>query len=430
VGGDFVFDQNAESLVASQTIDRETYTRILELSGSQKPDDILMGHILKLVFLVNKLPAEGNADTKLRATAQVLADLLLEDLNEDTSELRRRVPVLLDALVQRHALMEIQADRGMEYRLQTGESAEWYEEFGRQESALRASASTVAIKRDQFIHARLEKDTRGLTFLHGESREPRKPRKPELRFDAALPADYRKKLSVWVRDGSLVTQTVAANEARALDRDSPAIVLHLPDEKSNELFNAIVAAEAAQATINIRWQPGTPAGAEARKSVESRLAGALQSINQCLDAMVDGVRIWLAGGSEVANGIGIRELLERALEAAVGRLYPRFAEADFKAWDKVLVEARKGNGEALSYLGYNGEPADHPVCRTVLDTIGAEKTGSTIRELLSSPPFGWSKDAIDSALWILLAVDRVMASDAGNHTLGVLRQNLIRWNPC
>ncbi len=423
VGGDFVFDQNAETLVASQMLDRETYTRILELSGSGNPDDILMGRILKLVFLINKLPTEGGSDTKLRATEHVLADLLIENLDEDSTGMRHRIPELLGLLVQRHALMDLEGDHGKEYRLQTGESAEWYEEYRKQESFLRASAGTVGIKRDVYLRSHLDKETKGLSFIHGLVKEPRRP---EFRYEQAIPMDYKKKLYVWVRDGSQVSEAGAAGDARALDKESPAIILYLPDEKSNELFNAIVTAEAAQATINVRGQPGTPAGVEARKSIESRLSGAAHGIDRCLVSMVEGARIWLAGGSEMLSGIGMRSLLEEALKAAVGRLYPKFKEADSGAWAEVVRIAKTGNGEALKQLGHNGDPAEYPVCITVLGVIGQEKTGKEIRDELGEAPYGWSRDAIDGALLVLLASGRLLASEAGNHTVTYSAQTMDR----
>lgn len=423
VGGDFIFDQNAESLVASQAIDRETYTRILELSGSAEPEERLMGRILKLVFLINKLPSQGSADAKLRATAQAVSDLLIENLGEDSADLRRRVPSLLDALVHRHALMQIEGDRGAEYRLQTRESAEWYDEYRSQESALRSSASSVHVKRTTLLRERFEGETKNLCFYHGQSREARKP---ELRFDPSLPADYAKRLYIWVRDGATLSEAQALTEARGLDRSAPTIIVYLPDENSNELFNAIVAAEAARTTITLRGSPGTPAGQEARKSIETRLNGATTTIEGCLGAVIAAGRVWMAGGSEVANGIGLKELLEQALATAVARLYSQFKEADHKAWEKVVVEAKKGNREALQALSWAGEPGEHPVCRSVLDLIGSQKTGKDIRDSLGAPPYGWSKDAIDGALLVLLATERLVATDSTNHTVSYSAQTLDR----
>jgi hypothetical protein len=78
----------------------------------------------------------------------------------------------------------------------------------------------------------------------------------------------------------------------------------------------------------------------------------------------------------------------------------------------VLEEARKGNLEALKAVGHTQEADKHPVCQKLLAFIGPGKKGSEIRENFEAPPYGWPRDAIDGALYALLASGHVKATDA------------------
>src|SRR4029077_316143 len=68
---------------------------------------------------------------------------------------------------------------------------------------------------------------------------------------------------------------------------------------------------------------------------------------------------------------------------------------------------------ALSQVGYPGDVTKHPVCRRVLDLIGAGKKGKDIQEHFRSAPFGWPKDAIDGALFVMLVAGNLRATING-----------------
>src|SRR4029077_4759481 len=68
---------------------------------------------------------------------------------------------------------------------------------------------------------------------------------------------------------------------------------------------------------------------------------------------------------------------------------------------------------ALSQVGYPGDVTKHPVCRRVLDLIGAGKKGKDIQEHFRSAPFGWPKDAIDGALFVMLVAGNLRATVNG-----------------
>ena len=80
---------------------------------------------------------------------------------------------------------------------------------------------------------------------------------------------------------------------------------------------------------------------------------------------------------------------------------------------QVLDRAQHGSANALSVLNYTGEVQDHPVCRTVLDAIGAGKRGSQVRVELSASPYGWPQDAVDASLAVLVLTGHVIATDSG-----------------
>ena len=98
----------------------------------------LLSRLCATIFLISRLPRETGADAGIRATADTLADLVVTDLPAGSAELRRRVPELLDALVEQGKLQKVED----EYRLQTREGQEWEGEFRRRETAIRGDAGT------------------------------------------------------------------------------------------------------------------------------------------------------------------------------------------------------------------------------------------------------------------------------------------------
>jgi len=86
---------------------------------------LLAKRICALIFLIRKLPREAVADIGVRATADMLADLLVSDLASDGPALRREIPRILEKLVEEGKLIKLDE----EYSLQTRESSEWDREF-------------------------------------------------------------------------------------------------------------------------------------------------------------------------------------------------------------------------------------------------------------------------------------------------------------
>jgi len=110
------------------------------------------------------------------------------------------------------------------------------------------------------------------------------------------------------------------------------------------------------------------------------------------------------------------------------RLYPHFDEADAlaTAWDSAIKRARDGADHPFQAVGYTGPIESHPVCRQVLETIGAGATGTAVRKTLRAGPYGWPQDAIDAALIALHRAQHVTALLNGVPVpVGQLDQNKI-----
>ena len=70
-----------------------------------------------------------------------------------------------------------------------------------------------------------------------------------------------------------------------------------------------------------------------------------------------------------------------------------------------MKRAGEGNAAALEAVAFTGDPKTHPVCKAILDFVGAGKKGSEIRSRFAGSPYGWGKDAVDGALLTLLAAE-------------------------
>ena len=117
--------------------------------------------------------------------------------------------------------------------------------------------------------------------------------------------------------------------------------------------------------------------------------------------------------AEEANGIELADKVQDSANSALERLFPQFSEADHVNWGQVVTRARAGDVGALSQVGYPGDVTKHPVCRRVLDLLGAGKKGKDVQEHFRSAPFGWPKDAIDGALFVMLVAGNLRATVNG-----------------
>lgn len=411
VSGDFLYDQIAANLVSTAQLSREIFEGVQKFAAGDASSQ-LKARLLKLIYLINKLPAEKALAIGLKPTEDVLADLLVTDLKGGSTELRRTIPALLDELQEKdHLVMALDGPNGAEYHLQTRESSAWYDEFRSQESQLKASPQNVEVKRAEFFKARFRAVMSKVRAVQGSA--------PEVRtlsacFDEALPKDNDKALYLWIQDGWQTDERSVVAEARAKSAENPTLFAYMPAQSKTDLANAIVTLEAAKATLSRKGTPNTEEGRNAQRSMESRQRNAEKEIETLLNTLFTGVRVFQAGGQEVTQGNDLAERLNAAVKSSVIRLYREFDVADQKGWDKVLDEARKGNAEAMRAVGHLQEPKSHPVCQKILGFLGAGKKGADIRDNFESPPYGWPRDTIDGALYILLATGELKARNTAH----------------
>lgn len=391
VPADVLFRANFGDFVSSGALLNELATRIQSLRDGT-PQGELRHRIAGLVFLINKLPREAAVDTGLRATARIVADLMVEDLEADSGPLRRDVERELEELASEGALMSV----GDEYRLQTTEGAEWERALRERLGALTGQEGELAHRRDQLLAGAVQKLVGEIRFQQGDAKLRRRM---ELHTRSDAPSTDSDALAVWLRDGFNVSQKEVEGEARRQGIESPLIHVFLPRRSADELKARILEAAAAKAVLDAQGSPSQPAGMEARESMLSRLAKAEKERDEIVRELMEAAHVYLGGGSEVF-GESLREKLDAAAGAAAARMYPRFGEADARthAWEAALKRAKEGSDQPLVPVGWSGATEDHAVVREVLMRIGAGARGSELRKLLEGPPYGWPRDAIDTAL--------------------------------
>lgn len=411
VSGDFLYDQIAANLVSTAQLPKEVFENVQRFAAGDAHAQ-LKGKLLKLIFLINKLPADAAMDIGLKATEEALADLLVTDLSAGSSELRKQLPALLDELQNKDRLvMALAGGSGTEYRLQTRESSAWYDEFRAQEAELKAAPQRVEQKRADLLKGRFGEVLKKVRVVQGKDNVERRLTPT---YDDSLPKDHDKNLYLWIQDGWQTEEKSVIAEAKAKSADNPTLFAFLPAQHKTELTNAIVALEAARTTLQKKGSPSTEEGRDAQRSMESRQRTAEKELAELLEQLLAGVRVFQAGGQEAQEGNDLADRINRAAKSSAIRLYSQFDAADHDLWSKVLDEARKGNLEAMKFVGHTQEADKHPVCQKLLAYIGPGKKGAEIRDNFEAPPFGWPRDAIDGALYALLATGHIKATDAAS----------------
>ena len=411
VAGDFLYDQIAANLMSTAQLPKEVYENVQRFAAGDASAQT-KGKLLKLIYLINKLPSDTALDIGLKATDDALADLLVTDLASGSSELRKQLPALLQQLQNDDRLiMSMAGSNGLEYRLQTIESSAWYEEFRAQEAELKASPQRVEQKRAELFKDRFADVLKKVRVVQGKDNVERRLTPT---YDETLPKDNDKALYLWIQDGWQTEEKSVIAEAKSKSADNPTLFAFLRAQNKTELSNAIVSLESARSTLRKKGTPATEQGRDAQRSMESRERNADKELKDLLDTLFAGARVFQAGGQEVTEGNELSDRINRAAKASAIRLYSQFDVADSDQWSRVLDEARKGNLEALKAVGHAQEADKHPVCQKLLAYIGPGKKGNEIRDNFDGPPFGWPRDAIDGALFALLCSGHIRAMDASS----------------
>lgn len=387
VPGDELFTALAPEMVNTGVLLREINERIIQIGKDFGP---LAQRICGVIFLIWQIKRDGVADIGVRATKEHIADLLVDDLRADNGKLRNEVEGILQQLSNKGLLMKI----GDEYRLQTREGSEWDAEFRSRQAKLTNDDAAIQFQRDQLLYAGTDKIIRGITLIQGTAKEARQM---TISRDQTPPPSDGMCVPVWIRDGWSSSDKDIRTAAQSAGTDSPLVFVFIQRQSADDLRRLIVEAEAAQQTLNARGIPSSAEGIEARRSMESRNTIATTARDTLVREIVANAKVYQGGGSELLQA-SLDDRIETAAKASLIRLFPRFKEADSPAWESVIKRARSGADQPFQPAGHKDATEKHPVCQQVLATIGAGKTGSEIRKILSSAPFGWPKDAIDAAL--------------------------------
>jgi hypothetical protein len=416
VSADFIYDQIAANLVSTAQLPKEVFENVEHFAAGHG-DGPLKSKLLKLIYLINKLPSEVAMDIGLRATDAVMADLLVTDLSAGSAELRKKLPALLDELQNKDRLiMALAGANGTEYRLQTRESSSWYDEFRAQEAELKAAPQRVEQKRADLLKSRFAEVLKKVRVVQGK--EPVE-RRLEPTYDDHLPKNNDKLIYLWIQDGWQTEEKSVLAESKSKSADNPTVFVFLPAQHKTELSNAIVALEAARTTLQKKGSPNTEEGRDAQRSMESRQRTAEKELVEILNQLFAGVRVFQAGGQEVTEGIDLTERINRAGKASAIRLYNKFDVADHDQWSRVLDDARKGILDAMKAVGHLQEQDKHPVSQQLLTFIGPGKKGSEIRENFESAPFGWPRDAVEGTVYALLASGHLKGYDTQNKPVDI-----------
>ncbi len=405
VAGDFVYDQQAAGMLETGVMPRETYDEISALYKRQEEGE-LRTRLAALVFLISKLPTDAGSDIGLRANADTLADLLVENLDASSADLRKRVATSLALMAQEGVLNEV----GGEYRLLTKESANWQAEYQRRLGSLLNDSGRIASDRDAALKAAVSEVLRRISPLHGKSKTARKV---QVSYGQTEPADDKVSIPIWVRDGWETTEKTVRDGAVKAGTKSPLVSVFFPRQDDETLRTVLAERAAAADTLNGRPMPTTAEGQDARAAMDTRRAAADARLGALITQILRSRKVFQGGGNEIA-GATLEDSVTAATEAALERRFPQFSIADHPDWGKVILRAREGNAEPLSPAGDTGEVIQNPVCKEVLQFLpGSWTKGSEARRHFMEAPFGWPQDAIDGSLVALVGAGALGARQNG-----------------
>jgi hypothetical protein len=404
VPADFIFGQLHPDLLRGGILLREIDETIRNLDD-KTDDGRLAQRLCGLIFLIRKLPREAVADIGVRATPEMLADLLVSDLSNDGTQLRKDIPRILKKLVDAGTLIKLDE----EYSLQTRESSEWDREFRNRQTRLNSDLTSLSSKRGSLISAGCGDALKGIKLAQGKCKEPRKLL---VHFGTEAPPAGGSDIPVWVRDGWGEKESAVVNDARAAGTDGATIYVYVPKASADDLQKAIVEYEAAKSTLDFKGTPNTPEGAEARDAMATRMATSEATRNQIVRDVIDGAKVFQGGGGERYE-LNLVAKVEAAAKASLDRLFPSFKDADDNRWANVINRAKSGDEAALSAVDWTDAPEKHPVCAAVLSEVGSGKRGKEVRDAFEASPYGWPRDAVDAALITLQTTGHLRATHKG-----------------
>lgn len=401
VPADYLFDEQSTNLLQTGVLLKEIHEIILRQDDGTA-EGKLKSRIAALVFLIRKLPRDPGVDIGVRANADSLCDLLVENLVKGSAELREKVPGLLLEMVDAGALIKIDN----EYSLQTKESSEWEQEFRNRRDALLNDAPRIGGRRGQLVAEAVQNEAGSLRLMQGKCKEPRKL---SLYFGSEPPPIPTSEIPVWIRDGWSTEEKSVLADARADGTDSPTVHVFITKSKSDSLRKAIAEENAARETLDLKGSPSTSEGMEAREAMQTRYSESQRNRRLLVQELLNDAKVFQGGGNERVE-LTMLDKIRMAAEDSLGRLFDEFSTADDARWNNVIVRAKKGDKNPLEAIDYKGKVESHPVCSAVLGYIGSGKRGIDVRQNYSVAPYGWPRDAIDGALISLFSLGHLRAT--------------------
>lgn len=398
VGGDVIYSQQLAELQMSGVLPRDTATLIAGLDD-QSDEGRLKSRLAALAFLIGRLDREGPTAPGIRATPDMFADLLVEDLPAGSATVRQRVTTALGALVEDGVLIQVEG----EYSLQTPESAEWQQDFQRRQRSIVNDDPRIADERAAALGKELEAMLGRIRPLQGKAKVPRKVllhfRNDPPHSDGSLP--------VWIRDEWSTSEREVRDDARTAGTDSHIVFVHVARVESEAIRQAIADKVAAGDVIDSRPMPTTPEGTEARLAMQTRRDLASERLASLIRSVVREAKVYQGGGNEVQT-TGLADAVRTAVEASMTRRYPSFQMADHPNWGTVIQRIKQGSPDPLTVVDYRGEAERHAVVAEVQKRIGGSgKKGREIQQVFEDAPFGWPRDAVDASLLVLVKVGEI-----------------------
>lgn len=407
IGADYLFfdDKAHVDMLMSGVLLREV-DDFIQRMVSEGGESAMKGRLCALIFLISQMsqPVLGG-ESGLRATAPFLADLMVEDLADDGTRIRRLVPELLEALVTAGRIVRIDE----EYRLLTQEDAEWEKDYRTRLATIRDDGTRMNQLRGERLIAAVDAALGGLKLTHGASKTPRKI---DVHWGQDEPVTSEGDIPVWIRDEWSVTESAVKKAAAEAGDESPVVFVLLPRREADQIKEVVASGAAAEDTLR-RPTPQTDEGKAAQRAMRTRLATDDERLTALFDEVVGRARVFQGGGAEVTTST-LRDAVELAANRSLIRLFPKFGQGDNANWDKVITKARDGAPDALVAVGHHGEPTTNPVCKEVLAVISASGTkGADLQKRFAAPPFGWPKDAVSGAILTLFAAGNLRAAQDG-----------------
>ena len=350
IGGDFVFRSESASMLQSGVLLKEIDELIRGLEDGTA-DGELKSRACALVFLISQLPHEGVGDTGVRATAPVIADLLVEDLAADGArsaqgrapsarrarragpghEARRRVPAP-DRRGRRVDEGLQPAPRGDPRRRRADVAApQRVAPQGRSTTSSPASSSSTARAR-----------RRGSSTATGAT--------------TSRPSTART-IPVWIRDEWYVTEAKVRGAAAAGRRRQPGRVRPAAEDRRRRDPRRARQLRRRAGHRQPAPEPQTDEGRQAKQGMQSRVQRGRASGSATLfGAVVAKARVFQGGGNELTTVIASRRGRDRRHATRSPACSRSSAPPTTRTGSKVITKARDGAPDALDVgrLGRRG----------------------------------------------------------------------------